>query len=159
MLCVVWAEKSKTGLRCEIQPRTAVLDICSRGVQFTQSVLNPNLIFTFGNHLLRILHAVYLVSNKVALNPAKITVFLHLSFNQLPTRHQLSPRFDFSKLCLEDRKKVSKTWQTVLRESNTTRNVRVFTLFSDFMLYRISAKSILPPKIAYFFLLLYLGKY
>ena len=36
-------------------------------------------IFIFSNGLLTILHAVYLVSNKVASNQAKITVFLHLS--------------------------------------------------------------------------------
>ena len=37
---------------------------------------------------------------------------------------------NFLKLfCLEDGKKVSNTWQTVLSESNTTRNVRVSKLF------------------------------
>ena len=82
----------------------------------------------FSDRLLNILLAMYLVSNKVASNPAKITVFLHLS--------------------------------------NRSEGVQSYpecqgfnTLFSVFMLYRISAKSILPPKIAYFFLLLYLGKY
>ena len=38
------------------------------------------LIFTFSDRFLTILHAIYLVSNKVALNQAKNTVFLHLSY-------------------------------------------------------------------------------
>ena len=37
-------------------------------------------IFIFSDCFLTILHAIYLVSNKVALNQAKITVFLHLSY-------------------------------------------------------------------------------
>ena len=37
--------------------------------------------FIFSDQLLNILLAMYLVSNKVASNPAKITVFLHLSYN------------------------------------------------------------------------------
>ena len=37
--------------------------------------------FIFSDRLLNILLAMYLVSNKVASNPAKITVFLHLSYN------------------------------------------------------------------------------
>ena len=39
--------------------------------------LIPHLIFAFGGPLLTILHAMYLVSNNVASNKAKITVFLH----------------------------------------------------------------------------------
>ena len=58
---------------------------------------------------------------------------------------------NFSKLFrLEDDKKVSKTRQTVLRKSNSTQNVRDFTLFSFFMLYRMSAKSNLLPKMTHF---------
>ena len=37
------------------------------------------LIFTFDDHLLTISHAMYLVSNKVALNKTKNTIFLHAS--------------------------------------------------------------------------------
>ena len=53
-------------------------------------------------------------------------------------------------LKLWTQKKVSKTCQTVLRESSATQNVRVFTLFLFFMLCRILAKSILPPKMTIF---------
>ena len=93
----------------------------------------------------------YLVSNKFALNKAKITVFLHTSYTYLRTRHQSSPKFELLKIVLPGRwKKMSKPWQTVVKESNTTRNVRSFTLFSVFMLYRMLAKSILSPKMTHF---------
>ena len=39
--------------------------------------------FIFSDSLLAISHAMYLVSNKVALSQAKITVFLHISYNYL----------------------------------------------------------------------------
>ena len=41
--------------------------------------------FIFSDHSLTILHAMYLVSNKVASNQAKIIVFLHISYNYLLT--------------------------------------------------------------------------
>ena len=55
-------------------------------------------IFIFSDCFLTILHAIYLVSNKVALNQAKITVFLHLSFNYLRTCLPLLRKFELLKI-------------------------------------------------------------
>ena len=89
--------------------------------------------FTFSDLFLTILLTMHLVSNKVDSNRTKITVFLHISYIYLRTCHPSSPKFELLKIVSPGRwKKVSKTWQTVLRESNTTRNVRDLTLFSSF---------------------------
>ena len=86
--------------------------------------------FTFSDRLLTILHSIYLVSNKVTSNRTKTAIFLHISYIYLRTCHPSSPTFELLKIGSLGRwKKVSKTRQTVLRKSNTTRNVRVFTLF------------------------------
>ena len=47
----------------------------------------------------------YLVSSKVALNQAKIAVFLHLSYNYLRTCHPLSPNFELLKIICPGRQK------------------------------------------------------
>ena len=51
--------------------------------------------FIFSDFLLTILHAMYLGSNKIASNEAKITVFLHISHN---TCHPSSPKFELLKI-------------------------------------------------------------
>ena len=112
-------------------------------------------IFTFSQHLLKILNAMYLVPSKVASNQAKIATFLHLSYNYLCVCLPLSPKFELLNNVRPGRwEKVSKTWQTVLRESNTIRNVKVFIFFLFFMFWRMSAKPILSPKMTYVFLLI-----
>ena len=62
------------------------------------SVLNPHVISAFGGRFLTNLHAIYSVSNKVASNKAKITAFLHLSYNYLRTCHPSSPNFELLKI-------------------------------------------------------------
>ena len=89
--------------------------------------------FIFSDRLLTISHAMYLVSNKVTSNRTEITIFLHISYIYLRTCHPSSPKFELLKIVLLGRwKKVSNTWQTVLRESNTTRNSRYLTLIFQF---------------------------
>ena len=55
----------------------------TRGVSFIWPLKFT--IFIFSDLLLTILHAMHLVSNKVALNQAKITVFSYISYNYLHT--------------------------------------------------------------------------
>ena len=55
----------------------------SGGVRF--SCPSKCMNFVFSNCILTILHAMHLVSNKVASNWAKITVFLHTYIMQLST--------------------------------------------------------------------------
>ena len=56
--------------------------------------------FTFSDSLLTILHAIYLVSDKVASNRAKITVFSHISYIYLRTSHPSSQKFELLKIVL-----------------------------------------------------------
>ena len=63
----------------------------TRGVRFIWP--SKCTIFIFSDSLLSILHAMYLISHKVASNQAKINVFLHISFNYLRTYHLSSPKF------------------------------------------------------------------
>ena len=105
--------------------------------------------FIFSNRLLIILHAMYLNSNKVALNQAKITVFLHTLYNYLRTCHPSSPKFELLKFVWPGR------WEKSVKYlPNCSEGVQcylefeVFDTFSVFMLCRMSSKSILPPKMA-----------
>ena len=127
---------------------TAVSDIPERcvlvGPQSAQ-------FFTFSDRLLTIPHAIYLVFNKNALNWTKITGFLHILYYYLRTCHQLLPKFELTKLFgLEDEK--SGKYRPKCSEGfQCYPEFEVFdTFFSSFMLYRMSAKSILPPKMTCF---------
>ena len=59
--------------------------------------------FIFSDHLLTITHAMYLLSNKVASNQAKITVFLHVLYNYLHTCYHSSSKFELLKIVLPGR--------------------------------------------------------
>ena len=64
--------------------------------------------------------------------------------------HPSSPKFELLKMLgLEDGKSV-KDLPNCAEGLSTTLNVRVFTLFFIFMLYRMLAKSILPPKMTHY---------
>ena len=89
--------------------------------------------FIFSDQLLAILHAMYLVSNKVASNEAKITVFLHISYNYLCTCHPSSPKCCPCQFCLAWKMKNVKYLQNRSeRVSNSTRNLSYLTYFFQF---------------------------
>ena len=70
----------------------------------------------------------------------------------LRTCSQHRQNLNFSKLFgLEEDGKMSKTYQTVLRDSSATLNVRILHFFIFYALCRMLAKSILPAKMTHFF--------
>ena len=86
----------------EAAPTTAVSDIPEECV-----LVGPRnaRIFIFSDRILTIPRAMYLVSNKVASNEAKITVFLPISYNYLRTCYPSSPNFELLKKKLPGRLK------------------------------------------------------
>ena len=110
--------------------------------------------FVFSDCTLTVTHAMYLVSNKVASNDATITVFLHtyivLTIIYVHVIHHRQ-NLNFSKLFrLEDGKSVK---YLANRSEGVQYNPECqgfYTFFSVFMLYRMLATSIPPPKMTHF---------
>ena len=105
----------------------------------------------FSDRLLTVSHAIYLVSNKVASNYAKITVFLHISYNYLRTCHPSSPTFELLKIVWPGRWKKCQIPAKLFWGSPVLPGIwGIWYFFSVFVLYSMLTNSILPPKMTHF---------
>ena len=93
----------------------------------------------------------YLVSNKVASNQAKITVFLHILYNYLRTCHSSLPRFELLKIVFfqEDGKSV-KYLENRSEGVQYYPKFKAFDIFFSFHALQNVGKSILSSKLTHF---------
>ena len=91
----------------------------TRGVHFSWPSICT--FFTFSDRLLTILHAMHLISNRVALNRTKITNFLHISYYYQRSCQELSPKFELLTFFWPGR------WKSVKYLTNRSEGVQCYS--------------------------------